>query len=75
MITEEQKYIASFFEIIGLSFMTPFGKFMLNIRDELHNITFDDILYFAFSIVLVYLGIIFVLKGLEHVEARGKRWD
>lgn len=63
MVTEEQKYLASVFKILGFAFMTPFGSFMLNIRNEIANFSFWFFIYLIFVLFLVYIGMILLDKG------------
>ena len=73
MITEEQKYIASIFQIFGVACFTPFGQFILNIREEFSHFSFNTFIYLGFILFLAYLGIILILKGSEYLTERKER--
>ncbi len=63
------KYRAETFRIFGLVFMTPFGKLVLDFPNfRFNNINLQSIAYFIFSLILIYFGIILVLKGFEILE-------
>lgn len=60
------KYRAETFRIFGLVFMTPFGKLVLDFPNfRFNSISLQSVAYFIFSLILVYFGIILVLKGFE----------
>ena len=73
MITEEEKYIASIFKIFGIACFTPLGQFVLSIREELTHLSCNTFIYLGFTLFLAYLGIIFILKGSEHLTERTER--
>ena len=69
MNLEVKKYRAQIFQIIGLAFMTPCGKLVLDtICSQQINFTWSFLLASMFSLLLVYWGIIFILKGEEKLE-------
>ena len=69
MVTELDKYRAQFFQVGGLCFMTPLGKVVLGLLDyDLGRMWLKLLLYSIFSLLLFYVGIIFVVKGEEHLE-------
>ena len=71
MVTEEQKYMAQFFQISGLCCMTPLGRLILKLLDvEPFNISLRFFVVLIISTLLLIWGIILVLKGLERVEER-----
>ena len=73
MVSEAQKYRAQFFQIVGISFMTLFGKIILGLFDpkfEYSIIRFLGLLFV--STILVLGGIIFILKGIDNLEGERK---
>ena len=69
-----EKYRAQFFQICGFCFMTPLGKVILGLLDyDLDKIWPKLFAYFIFSLLLAYLGIIFVLKGEEKLYEKPLR--
>ena len=75
MVSEEQKYIASAFQIFGIACFTPLGQFVLNIREELIHFSFGTFIYLGFTIFLAYFGIILILKGSEYlIERTERKW-
>lgn len=72
MISEVQKYRAQFFQIVGLAFMTPFGKLTLKIFN-LEPIAINLYLFIAslLSLFCLYFGIILIVKGIDVLEGRG----
>ena len=75
MVTEEQKYIASVFQIFGIACFTPLGQFILNIREELMHFSFTTLLYLGFTLSLAYFGMILIFKGSDHLRERNKKWN
>ncbi len=73
MITEEQKYLASTFQIFGVACFTPLGQFVLNIREEFIHFSFETFIYLGFTLFLAYFGIILIAKGSEHLAERTER--
>ena len=68
------EYRVETFRIFGLAFMTPFGKLVLDFPNlKLEGINLLSILYFVFSLVLTYIGIILVLKGFEILDNKELR--
>ena len=75
MVLEEFKYIASVFQIFGIACFTPFGQFILNIREEITNLSFTTFIYIGFILLVAYFGIILILKGSEHlIKRRERKW-
>ena len=75
MITEEQRYVASVFKILGIACFTPFGQFFLDIREELTHLSFTTFIYFGFAFCLAFFGIILIIKGSEHlIERTERKW-
>ncbi|OGI18710.1 MAG: hypothetical protein A3B68_03450 [Candidatus Melainabacteria bacterium RIFCSPHIGHO2_02_FULL_34_12] len=75
MVTKQQEYQARFFQVIGLGFMTPIGNLFLKIPDiELADVDLKVLIYMVVSILLVFLGIILNIKGMEYLEERDRRW-
>ena len=72
MVSEVQKYRAQFFQIMGLIFMTPFGKLTLKIFN-LEPITINLYLFVAslLSLLCLYFGIILIVKGMDVLEEKG----
>ena len=71
MVTEEQKYMAQFFQISGFCCMTPFARLILKLLDtEPFDLSLRFFVVFLISALLFIWGIILVLKGLERVEER-----
>ena len=76
MVTEDQKYIAQFFQISSFCCMTPLGKFILSIGElTLSDITIMFVIYLIISVVLFLFGIILAAKGLETIEERRSKWN
>lgn len=73
MITEESKYIASVFKIFGVACFTPFGQFILNIREEIIRLSFTTFIYMGFILFVAFFGIILISKGSDHVTERIER--
>ena len=73
MITEEQKYISGVFKIFGVACFTPFGQFVLNIREEFLHLSFKSLIYLGFILLVAYFGIILLVKGSEHLTERKER--
>ncbi len=67
MISEEEKYIASIFKIFGVACFTPFGQFILNIREEIIHLSFTTFIYIGFILFVAFFGIILISKGSDHV--------
>lgn len=69
MANDIQKYRAQFFQIAGFALMSPFGRFILDLKDmKLKDANLWVLFCFLLSIILSYIGIIFLLKGEEHLE-------
>ena len=73
MVTEEQKYIAGVFQIFGIACFTPFGQFILNIREEFSHCSFYTFVYLGFTFFLACFGMILILKGSEYLTERKER--
>ena len=73
MVSEESKYIASIFKIFGVACFTPFGQFILNIREEFSHLSFKTLIYLGFILLVAYFGIILLVKGSEHLTERIER--
>ena len=73
MITEESKYIASVFKIFGVACFTPFGQFILNIREEIIRLSFTTFIYMGFILFVAFFGIILIVKGSDHATERIER--
>lgn len=75
MVTKQQEYQARFFQILGFAFMTPFGHLFLKAPEMgIQNLNLKMLVYAVFSIILVVVGIILNIKGMEYLEERGERW-
>ena len=73
MVSEIQKYRAQVFQVLAFAFMTPFGKLILDIIcNQKINFSWGFLASLLFSLLLVYLGIIFIFKGEEKLEEREK---
>lgn len=69
MVTESEKYRAQLLQILGLSFMAPTGKLYLNIPEiEITDLNLKFLAYITVSLLLVYLGIICIVRGIEILE-------
>lgn len=69
MVSDIQKYRAQIFQVMGFAFMSPFGKFMLDLKDiKIMDITLWSFIYFLFSFVAAYYGIILFNKGQDELE-------
>ena len=74
MVTEVQKYRSRLFQILGFSFMAPFGRLMLIIlTPQPIDLNLKFILILSISLILAFMGIIFIVKGEEHLYVR-YRW-
>ncbi len=68
-MTTYDEYRAETFRILGLALMTPFGKSVLDFPNfKFDKINPQSIIYFVFSLILIYFGIILVLRGFEILE-------
>ena len=73
MAADIQKYRAQMFQILGFAFTTPLGKFMLDLKDiKLTDVRAWLFIYFLFSVVVAYCGILFLNKGQEEFNERLK---
>lgn len=73
MASDIQKYRAQMFQILGFAFTTPLGKFMLDLKDiRLTDIRIWLFIYFLFSVIIAYCGIIFLNKGQDEFGERSK---
>jgi len=64
VITEEEKYRAEVFKIVGIALLMPIGKAVLSpivLITEIGVINF--ILYFIASLLSLFVGITFIDKG------------
>ncbi len=69
MVTESQKHRASLFQILGLILMTPFGRLILRFFNfEPLPVNFHLFIAVIFSLILLYLGIIVVVRSIEILE-------
>ena len=68
-MTTYDEYRAETFRMLGLALMTPFGKEVLDFPNfRFENTNLQSVIYFIFSLILLYFGIILVLKGFEILE-------
>lgn len=66
MASEANKHRASTIQIAGFALMTPFGNFIVNLRNyELLNLGLEEVLILLFHFFLAYLGIICLSRSLE----------
>jgi len=71
MVSEENKYFAEVYKVIGFAFMAPFGRVILSIPSlKLSDLSFGFLVYTFLSLFLVYVGAIILLKGSEFVIER-----
>ncbi len=69
MVTEVQKYRAQFFQILGLACLTPIGRIFLSIPNiSLKDFNVKFLIYCIASVLLIYLGIILIVRGIEVLE-------
>ncbi len=74
MVTEIQRYRARLFQVFGFSCMAPLGKLILLILDPKSlDLTIKFVIVLLISIILAFLGIIFLLKGEEHLQSTRHR--
>ena len=66
MFDEIKKYRAQFFQIAGLSCMSPLGKIFLDLK-ELHkqDLNLAFLVHLLFSFALFSVGIILIRTGLK----------
>lgn len=75
MVTKQQEYQARFFQIIGISFMTPVCNLFLKFPAVgIKDLNIKMLIYVFVCFVFVILGIIFNIKGLEYLEEREQKW-
>ncbi len=75
MVTKQQEYQARFFQILGFALMTPGGHLFLKLPEmSLGELNLKMFFYTIISIVLVIVGIIINVKGMEYLEERENRW-
>lgn len=68
MTSEKNKYKADVLKIAGFAVMSPFGVIVLKIFDESKfYLDFKHFIFFLISILLLYLGVIIVNRGLVHL--------
>ncbi len=69
MVAEAQKYRAQFFQIVGFSLFTPFGKMMMDIFDlKFEKLSMIFFIFLSISAIIGFVGIILITKGLEVLE-------
>ena len=75
MVTESQKYRAQFLQVSGFCLMTPMGKLVLEFLDiGWNDLTIKFSFYLIVTLVLTYLGIMFVIRGMEILEYGEQKW-
>ena len=71
MITEEEKLRSEIIKIGGIAFMTPLGRVLYDPFElAINNGIFQSLVYFAYSLVLAYVGIIFISRSLDIMTER-----
>lgn len=69
MASDIEKYRAQVFQVLGLASLTPFGRAFLNLPNfDIHKLTFNSLFSAAIILLTFYLGVIFILKGEEHLS-------
>ena len=72
MVLEENKYRAQILQIGGFGLMTPAAKIYLSILDlKLNDLSVKFFIYSLVSMFLLYLGIIFLVRGIEMLKESG----
>lgn len=69
MVSDAQKYKAQILQIAGFAFLTPFGQLILKKLDVGYidfNLNFVGVL--VVSLIFAMIGIIFIVRGLIHLE-------
>ncbi len=75
MASDLQKYRAQIFQISGFGFMSPLGKIILDSKDiKFENLNLWLLVYFLFSLILTYFGMILILKVEEKLEEYKRRY-
>lgn len=71
MLTEEQKYKASVFKIIGIAMLSPFGRIFLDPLSFClkYGLTFS-IFYVLFSVLVAIFGFILIEKGRDIIDIK-----
>jgi hypothetical protein len=58
---------------MGLSLMTPIGRFILNLlENSFGNLTIDFYVDFIGSVILLLIGLCFIQRGYEIADERDK---
>ena len=66
------EYQSEVFKIMGLSLMTPMGRFILNILENgFGNFTINSYIDFIGSVILLLIGLCFIQRGYEIADERG----
>lgn len=73
MSLDGEKYRSEVFKIMGLSLMTPMGRFILScLENGLENITMSFYIDLIGSMLLLLAGMCFIQKGYEIADGRGE---
>lgn len=69
MLNEVRKYRAQFFQIAGISCMSPLGKCFLDIK-EIHrqDLNLAFLVHILVSLLLFFTGIMFIKTGLKIIK-------
>ena len=71
MLTEEQKYKASIFKIIGIAMLSPFGRIFLDpLSFCLKYGPIFSASYIIFSALVMVVGFIFIEKGRDIIDTK-----
>jgi len=69
VVTDEKNYRAETTKIAGLAFLSPLGRIILDPLSLLYNYDYLVIfLFLVYSIVLAFIGLVFVLKAHDILE-------
>ena len=75
MASDLQKYRAQVFQISGFGFISPLGRLILDAKDiKFENLNLWLLVYFIFSLILAYFGMILIFKGEEKLEEYKRRY-
>ncbi|MBI3590681.1 MAG: hypothetical protein HY094_04795 [Candidatus Melainabacteria bacterium] len=68
MVSEEQKYRAEVFKILGIALMTPFGKLALELLSMGIKFSGQFLINFIGAVLLLFVGIMFIQIGFEEIR-------
>ncbi len=73
MITSDE-YRVDILKVTGFAFMAPFGKIVLSIFDfQFDDFNIKFFICLAVSFLLLYIGIIIIVRGYEIMEYKEKK--